>query len=248
MVSNHSIHGKLFADSLQDHLEDWRDDVDGSRVKWWNHWVDGIHSEYRTLAQEMVQTDAVKLHQHIAHLRSSQAFAFNLFLPFREGSRSKLSSRLSDLLGVPVSIEEVRFEWVPPGEILGEIRGDRPSPREPATAVDVVLWCRVEDGAKAIVLFEVKLSEPNFTYCNGRTSTANDRTDVCESARVFFEDPRACYLRRPSRSWRDRRYWKIFAESYGSVHEPSQVLTSAGPVRSPMICSSRCGISPLPRG
>ena len=48
-----------------------------------------------------------------------------------------------------------------------------------------------------MVLLEVKLSEPDFTHCNGRTSPANQRRDVCESASLFFENPKACYLRRP---------------------------------------------------
>ena len=230
-MSDHSIHEKSFADSLQDHLEDWRADVDGTRSKWWNHWPDGIYPAYRTLAQEMIQTDAVKFHKHIAHLRSSQAFAFNLFLPFREGNRSTLSTRVSKLLGVPISIEEVRFEWVPPGAILGEIRGDRPSPREPATAVDVVLWCRLKDGNRAVVLLEVKLSETDFTHCNGRTSPANSRPDVCASARLFFKDQRACYLRRPAHMLRDRRYWEIFTTSHGSVPAafPGSDLSGACP-------------------
>lgn len=216
-MANHNNRRKSFAASLQEHIENWRSDVDGSRSRMWDHWTDGIYPEHRSLAQEMVKADSVKFHNYIAHLRSSQAFAFNLFLPFRGGSRSGLSDRVSELVDVPVSIEQVHFEWVPPGSILGEVDGDRPSDEEVATGADVVLWCRREDGSRAAVLLEVKLSETNFTHCNGRTSPANRRTDVCESARLFFEDPSACYLRRPIRKRRDRRYWEIFTASHGSV-------------------------------
>ena len=38
-----------------------------------------------------------------------------------------------------------------------------------------------------------------------------------ESGALFFEDPGACYLRRPVRQRRDRRYWEIFTASHGSV-------------------------------
>ena len=183
----------------------------------WHDWTDGIHPTYRALAKEAVLADSVKLHQYAAHVRSSQVFAFNLFLPFREGSRSRLAYRVGGIIGAPLSIEEVRFEWVPPGALLGELDGDRPVGDEPATAVDVALWSRLPDGSDAVVLLEVKLSEPDFTHCGGRTSPGNRRKDVCESATRFLDDPRECYLRRPLRKRRDRRYWEIFSTRHGSV-------------------------------
>ena len=64
---------------------------------------------------------------------------------------------------------------------------------------------------------EVKLSEGGFTTCNGRGSRGNRRKDVCDSARLFFSNPNACYLRRPKGKQRDRRYWEIFAAGHGSV-------------------------------
>ena len=206
-----------FASSLQSHLEEWRHGVDGSRNRMWDHWTQGIYPAYRQLAEEVVRTESVRLHRYAAHLRSSQVFALNLFLPFRKGSLAGLSSRLSEIVGTRLSIEDVRFEWVPPGPLLGEIDGDQPVGDEPATAVDVVLRCRLAHDRRAVVLLEVKLSESEFTHCNGRTSPANHRRDVCESAGLFFEDPTACYLRRPLRKRRDRRYWEIFANEHGSV-------------------------------
>ena len=203
--------------SLQAHLEGWRAGVDGSRDRYWPYWPVGIYPAYRALAEEVVRADSVKLHERIAHLRSSQAFAFNLFLPFREGGRSRLCDRVSEMIGARFSIQGVRLEWVPPGALLGEIRGDRPAPGEPATGVDVVLWGQLAGGERAVVLLEVKLSEGDFTHCGGRDSPGNQRRDVCASAALFFDDPRACYLRRTKRARRDRRYWEIFAASHGSV-------------------------------
>ncbi len=206
-----------FGRSLEAHLRKWRTGVDGRRGLRWDHWSDGIYPAYRALAEDVVRTDSVKLHEHAAHLRSSQTFAFNLFLPFREGSRSRLADRVGAMIGEPLSINEVRFEWVPPGALLGEIRGDRPAPGEAATGVDVVLWGRLPGGERAVVLLEVKLSEGDFTHCGGRDSPGNQRRDVCASAALFFDDPSACYLRRTKRARRDRRYWEIFAASHGSV-------------------------------
>ena len=133
------------------------------------------------------------------------------------GSRTKLAECVGGLIGTPLSIDRVQFEWVPPGPLLGELVGERPMDDEPATAVDVVLWSRLPDGQRAAVLLEVKLTEDGFTNCNGRTSRGNRRKDVCDSARLFFDDPAACYLRRPQGKQRDRRYWEIFATSHGSV-------------------------------
>ena len=132
-----------FADALQSHLLEWRSGVDGSRRRDWDHWSDGIYPEYRELAEASVREDAVRLHRYAAHLRRSQIFAFNLFLPFRQGSRRELSRRLGGIFGAGLSIEDVRFEWVPPGALLGELNGSGPLAVSPPPGVDVVLWGRM---------------------------------------------------------------------------------------------------------
>ena len=208
-----------FAARLESHLSAWRAQVDGARSRYWRHWTDGIYPEYRDLAESVVRTDDVRLHNQAAHLRSSQSFAFNLFLPFREGPKAHLSECVSALVGTRLTIDRVQFEWVPPGGLLGEIAGDRPVGDEPATAADVVLWGQLGFQRRAAVLLEVKLSEGEFTHCGGRDSRGNRRKDVCQSARLFMQNPNACYLRRPVRQRRDRRYWEIFARSHGSVRK-----------------------------
>ena len=115
---------------------------------------------------------------------------------------------------------------------------------EPATAVDVVLWSRLEDGRRAVVLIEVKLSEEGFTTCNGRDSRGNRRKHVCKSARLFLSDPNACYLRRPWRKRRDRRYWAIFASAHGSVRSAFPGTDLDGPCPFAGTRSSQCEISP----
>ena len=218
-----------FAESLQAHLEEWRFRVDGSRDRTLPVWTDGIYPAYRQLGEEVVRDDEVRLHRYADHLRSSQVFAFNLFLPFREGNRSKLSDLVSEAIGARLDIDEVRFEWVPPGALLGEIKGDRPFGNEPATAVDVAVWGKLADECRAAVLLEVKLSETDFTHCNGLTSDWNRRKDVCESAATFFADPTACYLRRPKGKKRDRRCWEIFEWSHGSVRAAFPAANPIGP-------------------
>ena len=202
---------------------------EGMRPPMWQRWIHGIFPAYRKLAERSATADSIRLHDNAAHVRSSQAFAFNLFLPFREGRMEQLSKLVSDLLSEQLDIDRVQFEWIPPGSLLGELVGERPIGDEAATAVDVVLWSRLADGRRAIVLVEVKLSEGGFTQCGGRDSGKNRRKDVCQSARLFFKDPSACYLRRPWRKQRDRRYWEIFAASHGSVRDAFPGADVSGP-------------------
>jgi hypothetical protein len=206
-----------FARSLTGHMCAWRAGWDGVRHPLFDRWEDGLHPAFREAGIAAVRDDEVRLHGFARAVTSSQMFALNLFLPFRAGPREALAARLGARLGVALVIERVQFEWVPPGALLGELDGDRPAGDEPATGVDVVLWARTSDGAPAVVLVEVKLGEGGFTACAGRESRGNRRPDVCASAATFFADPSACYLRRPVRKRRDRRYWEIFANAYGSV-------------------------------
>jgi hypothetical protein len=68
-----------------------------------------------------------------------------------------------------------------------------------------------------VILIEIKLTERGFTHCAGRTSRRNQRTDVCETATKLLDDTNGCYLTRPVRATRDRRYWTIFQQAHGSL-------------------------------
>ena len=175
-----------FANGLEKHMMAWRRALTGHRGKRWRYWTDGVYGDYRGLAESSVVFDSVSLHSEIRHLRSSQAFAFNLFLPFREGKKVGLSERISELANRNLTVDRLTFEWVPAGGLLGELRGEQPLDHEPATAVDVVLWSHLETGRRAVVLLEVKLSEGNFSHCKGRFSRGNRRQDVCQSARLIL--------------------------------------------------------------
>ncbi len=228
MTRDGSEYHPTFAATLRERMAAWCDTV-GRHPTMWTNWTDGIYSDYRELAKKVALADSVKLHKQANHILSSQTFAFNLFLPFREGRRTRLSECVSEMIGVRLTIDKVRFEWVPPGELLSELDGEFPVGDEPATGVDVVLWGRLDNRRRAVVLVEVKLSEGGFTRCNGRSSPGNRRKDVCDSADLFFNNPSTCYLRRPLRKNRDRRYWDIFATSYGSVRDAFPHADLSGP-------------------
>ena len=87
-----------FALGLCAHMEAWYGGVWESPPMW-AHWTDGIHPAFRDLAVEVQVIDEVKLHDYVKHLLSSQVFALNLFLPFREGKRGSLSEYVSTVIG-----------------------------------------------------------------------------------------------------------------------------------------------------
>ena len=217
-----------FSSTLHQHMEAWCEET-GKRPTMWSQWTDGVYPKLRDLAEEVVVTDSVELHTHAAHLRSSQVFSFNLFLPFRRGGRDRLNDRLGALLGPDLAVERVQFEWVPSGVLLGELAGERPSVDEPATSVDVVLWCRLANGEHAAVLVEVKLSESGFTRCRGRGHPDNDRKDVCKSPGKFFTDFEHCFVRHPPGKLRPRRYWDVFTDRFGDLRTAFPGANAEGP-------------------
>ena len=156
-----------FQKTLQKHLVTWSKNTRRPLTLKWVNWRHGVYPAYRKLIEIAVLKDRVKLDEQIHHPRSSQVFAFNLFLPFRE-KPSLLSDRISQLVGNRLTIDKVHFEWVPPPTLLVE-SGNY------TTVVDVALWGHSENGGNAVVLVEVKLSEDKFSHCNGRTSHRNNR-------------------------------------------------------------------------
>lgn len=179
-------------------------------------WRDGLHPAFSSCVDPVLHSDRVRLHDHAAALNSSMVFGLNLFLGFRLGNVAPLSALLEPYVGEPIQIEEVKFEFGGPGRILGELRRETPEPNEAFTASDVAVFVATKS-QRGVVLLEVKLSEQSFTHCGGATSPANRRLDVCDSATLFFERPQDCYLRRPRRADRDRRYWEIFEKESGTL-------------------------------
>ena len=72
----------------------WRRGYDGASYPIFPSWPDGIHPDYREAARAAVAEDEVKLHGYAAAVTSSQAFALNLFIPWRTGARAALDADL----------------------------------------------------------------------------------------------------------------------------------------------------------
>lgn len=180
-------------------------------------WTDGLFPDLRATACEYVESRQLRLHSHAAAVHSSMAFAFNLFLSFVTAGREALAGVMHGFLGFRPLVEAIEFEYVHSADILGEWAGESRHPNEPCTASDVGIIVRDEKDRRGIVLIEVKLSEPHFSQCNGKVSQANRRRDLCNSAGAFLATPDACYLSRPLRATKHRRYWEIFSREAGSV-------------------------------
>lgn len=170
----------------------------------WPNAVDGLESA-AAVAYEQLMSDGLA-HHMIGHVRSSQAFALNLFAPLDEQARRGVAA----LLGVQAQeVSDVRFEWSDPEDLLGERTNASPH----STQVDVRLDCVATDGAEVACVIEVKLSEPDFNPCSAWLSRRNDRLDVCATAGPFGNDPKACFQLRNH----DREHRRSYDIALGNV-------------------------------
>jgi hypothetical protein len=125
-------------------------------------------------------------HRYVRHVRSSQAFALNLFAPLDELGRKTVLG----LLGLTVErADPVVFEFEDQQDRLAEASHRSPH----RTQVDVLLTGTTSDGARVGALIEVKLGELDFGHCSGFTSPNNPATDVCLTAGLFGGDRDRCF-------------------------------------------------------
>ncbi len=138
-------------------------------------------------------------HRYLAHVRSSQAFALNLFAPLTEEGRCAALVHL----GLPaVSADAAVFEYIDPDDRLGEAT----TARRHQTQVDVVLRGHDMEGNRLAALIEVKLTEIDFGWCSGYEARGNDRQDICHSAGPFGHNPQACFQLRNRDLGQPRQY------------------------------------------
>lgn len=179
-------------------------------------WEDGIFPAIASDLLKYVKASGLREHDFLPAVSSSQAFAFNLFFPFRVADPAPLAALLGKRLDRRLRINSVEFEYRGPTDVLGEWKGETPAHDEPHTTADVGVCVEdVETGQSGLVLVEVKLSEEHFTHCNGALSRGNRARQVCESGKAFFDQPDQCYLRRTLHATKERRYWEIFRTATG---------------------------------
>lgn len=141
------------------------------------------------------------LHTYANHVRSSQAFAVNLFAPL---SPSAISHILAGIFGPIQRVEIPYFEFEDTDDRLCESQSSRPH----RTQVDVVLRGETTTAKQVALLVEVKLSEDDFGNCSAFTNPQNDSIHVCQQSGPFGNDAHNCFQLRNHGSGQRRLYDK----------------------------------------
>jgi hypothetical protein len=126
------------------------------------------------------------LHRFALHVRSSQAFAFNVFGPLQDDGLRNVWRKLGH--GVS-SVELPQFEWEDTQDRLAEASSARPH----RTQVDVLLRARDITGRRLAALIEVKLTEPDFGGCSALAAPANSDRGTCTHEGLFGGNPDHCF-------------------------------------------------------
>jgi hypothetical protein len=158
----------------------------------------GLHPDAHAAYDDLLRRDL--LHKHVANVRSSQAFALNVFGGMDETTVVKVLRRL----GLDaVSAQPPDLEYVDPWDRLRERTSGHPY----QTQVDVVLRGETADETKVVALIEVKLSEADFGRC---ASYESHESVVCQQPGPFGGEAKACpVLREPDESTPGRRYLDV---------------------------------------
>lgn len=163
-------------------------------------WPDAADALVPEALNALAQLTADQLaHPMVQHVRSSQAFALNLFASLDNDARAGVG-RLAGLdLGV---VDPVVFEWQDSQDALRERTAASPH----NTQVDVALFGTDHSGTRRALLIEVKLTETDFNHCSAYLSPLNDRLDICNRPGAWGGSPEGCaQLRNLGRGER-RRY------------------------------------------
>jgi len=157
----------------------------------------GISASAKSAYDALAERGA--LHGFVDHVRSSQAFALNLFAGLEEAELRAVWAILEPSV---TTIGDVEFEYVDSADALGESQSSRPH----QTQVDVLLRGSAADGTRYIALIEVKLSEIAFGTCSAFDSPRNDRRDLCLSPGPWGGDTSNCFQLRNHDGPARRRY------------------------------------------
>lgn len=139
------------------------------------------------------------LHTFVDHVRSSQAFALNLFAGLDAAALTQLWQSIDPAVVEHTSME---LEYSDPHDALGESQAAHPH----RTQVDVLLRGVTASGSPRVALIEVKLSEVGFGACSAFDAPANDQRDCCTTTGPWGADTKACFQLRNHGKGEPRRY------------------------------------------
>ena len=125
-------------------------------------------------------------HRWVLHVRSSQAFALNLFAPLGQAGLRRVLGYLGHQV---LRADPPEFEYSDVSDRLGE--SSQRSRHQ--TQVDVVLRGTGASGERVVALVEVKFTEIDFSACSAYGNPANPARDVCQSPGLFGSEPDRCF-------------------------------------------------------
>lgn len=184
-----------YAQRLQEHLLDHAGDA-VTRLRFKEPGggiVEAARPAYADLA------DRGLTHSYVDHVRSSQAFALNLFAGLDAAELAALWAMVNPAVTRDHRLE---FEHSDPADALGEAQAIRPH----QTQVDVVLQGRSDGGERHLAFIEVKLSETAFGACSAFDLVGNDTRHLCQQPGAWGGDPAGCFQLRNHDTADRRRY------------------------------------------
>jgi hypothetical protein len=199
---NMSKYSNEFQEKVQGHLIGFKENIQYLPSKsekkrfLYSDFSDNLYPALKHGILQYIYENGIPLHEYVNHVRSSQAFAFNLlFYPLKQqtGLLKCLSKKINKEL---VLITDFQFEYSPEKNILGEWKSDENRPEEYVTSVDVFISTVTADGEPINFFFEVKFTENEFGTCGGYDSKGNTgalRTG-CEHSEKLLDDYKLCYL------------------------------------------------------
>ncbi len=159
--------------------------------------------------------NAIPFHGYANHVRSSQVFGINLFFPLLSSDSEKnyLLKVFKKIVNMDkLEITNYWFEFIPEKDFLGEWRNPDKIQNDYVTSTDIAIEITDSNNKKYIVLIEIKLSEKEFSPCNGYTSRGNteDIKKYCENFSLLKEKHSNCYLATEHPKKSKRKYFEYF--------------------------------------
>lgn len=182
--------------------------------------TDNLYPPIRNGFLQYAYDEAIDFHDYARHVRSSQAFGFNLLYPLiKEGT--VLTAFPDTVRKNAGPIQEWHFEYQPQENCLGEWSSEQ-QPIDYITSVDLALFFTRTTGERVAVLCEVKFTETGFSKCGGFTSRGNHDKRFCTGEFSWSQVQDRCYLIAKKR----RQYFTLTRESY--TREPTDNCPFAG--------------------
>jgi len=138
-------------------------------------------------------------HGYVDHVRSSQAFALNLFAGLEPAELAALWALIDSAV---TQEHQLEFEYSDPDDDLGEAQAVRPH----QTQIDVALRGRTDTGERHVTFIEVKLSETAFGACSAFDRADNETRHPCRQPGAWGGDPAGCFQLRNHDTADRRRY------------------------------------------